>query len=128
MQLAIASKGGNHLLVGFDLTFSLVAEHLFHEVELLHEALHAGVLDEVGVGGLPLHLVLVDGLHCCLLERVEQQLHTHTHTHRVQLRQGVREGRTAMQDRTGQWEGRGGELEGLELHWLSRIMHNNTLR
>ena len=61
------SKAGSYLLVGFHLTFSLVAEHFFHEVELLHQVLHGGVLDEGGVRGLPLHLVLVYGLHRYLL-------------------------------------------------------------
>lgn len=69
-----SSKSGDYLLVGFNLTFSLVAEHLFHEIELVDQAPHVWVLDEVGVWGLPLHLVLVDGLDRCLLQRVEQQL------------------------------------------------------
>lgn len=78
MLVAVARKAGDHLLVGFSLTLSLVAKHLLHEIEVLDEVPHVGVLDEVGVRGLPLHLVLVDGLHCGLLERVEQQLHIHT--------------------------------------------------
>ncbi len=59
------------LLVGFDLASSLIAKHLLHEVELLHQVAHVGVLDELGVGGLTLHLVLVDGLHCCWQQWVE---------------------------------------------------------
>ncbi len=53
------------LLVGFDLASGLVAKHLLHEIELLHQMAHVGVLNELGVGGLTLHLVLVDGFHCC---------------------------------------------------------------
>lgn len=80
MLLAVASKAGDHLLVGFNLALSLVAKHLFHEIKVVDQAPHVGVLDEGGIRGLPLHLVLVDGLHCVLLERMEQQLHTHART------------------------------------------------
>ena len=64
-----------HLLVGFNLASGLVAKHLLHEVELLHQVAHVGVLNELGVGGLTLHLVLVDGFHCCWQQWMEQQLH-----------------------------------------------------
>ena len=62
------------LLVGFNLASGLVAKHLLHEVELLHQVAHVGVLNELGVGGLTLHLVLVDGFHCCWQQWMEQQL------------------------------------------------------
>lgn len=62
------------LFVGFNLASSLVAEHFFHEVELLHQVAHFRVLDELGVWGLAPHLVLVDGLDCRRQQRVEQQL------------------------------------------------------
>ena len=62
------------LFVGFNLASSLVAEHLLHEVELLHQVAHFRVLDELGVWGLAPHLVLVDGLDCRRQQRVEQQL------------------------------------------------------
>ncbi len=63
------------LLVGFNLASGLVAKHLLHEVELLHQVAHVGVLNEPGVGGLTPHLVLVDGFHCCWQQWMEQQLH-----------------------------------------------------
>ena len=63
------------LLIGFNLASSLVAKHLLHEVELLHQVAYFRVLDELRVGGLTLCLVLVDGFHCCWMQRMEQQLH-----------------------------------------------------
>ena len=63
------------LLVGFDLASGLVAKHLLHEVELLHQVAHVRVLNELGVGGSTLHLVLVDGFHCCWQQWMEKQLH-----------------------------------------------------
>lgn len=69
-----SSTSGDYLLVGFNLSFSLFPKHLFHEIELVDQAPHVWVLNKVGVRGLPFHLVPVDGLDRCLLQRVEQQL------------------------------------------------------
>ena len=63
------------LLVGFDLAGGLVSKHLLHQVELLHQVAHLGVLNELRVRGLTLHLVLIDGFHCRWRQRMEQQLH-----------------------------------------------------
>lgn len=68
------SKPAGYLFVGFNLTFSLVAEHLLHEIELRYQTQDLWIVNEVGVRGMPLHLVLVDGLHRSFLQRVEQQL------------------------------------------------------
>ena len=62
------------LFIGFNLASSLVAKHLLHEIELLHQVAHFRVLYELGVRGLAPHLVLVDGLDCRRQQRVEQQL------------------------------------------------------